>query len=33
MVVRGARQVAFGALNDKSVMPWWAEVSSYSVIP
>lgn len=29
----GARQVAFGAVNGKSVAPQWAEDSSYGVIP
>lgn len=29
----GARQVAFGAVNGKSVVPWWAEDSSYGVLP
>lgn len=29
----GARQVAFGAVNGKSVAPQWAEDSSYGAIP
>lgn len=33
MVFCGARKVAFGAVNGKSVMLRWAEDSSYGVIP